>query len=118
MALEGLRVIIRFGFLQGPPGQRGQAGALRPMHVRCPTTKPTEVCYFGAAFEVLHARCDHEKVWHTKPDGAQVLTAHLPVVGLKDSSGKYLTQAQAAYPTLLNKKLASIIALALGVGVQ
>ena len=63
---------------------------------KAPTTKPTQVLYYGADFEQLRATCTHDY-------------AHRSVVGLKDENGLFMTRFMAAYPPELNDKLAKIM---------
>ena len=61
------------------------------------TTKPTIILSRGADFAVLRARCNHGRGAHPK------------VVSRKDENGIFKTQALAAYPEELNKRLAEIM---------
>ena len=73
------------------------------------TTKPTQVLYHQARFDLLGARCDHPSTSHTESDGSTTWAPHPPCVGLTAKSGDYVTKGLAAYPGTLNKRIAAII---------
>ena len=73
------------------------------------TTKPTQVLYYRARFDLLETRCNRPSTAQTAPDGRTRWASHPPCVGFTTKSGEYATKALAAYPASLNKRIAAIV---------
>ena len=88
---------------------------MRVVFDQCPygaeVRKPTQILYWGADFDTLHARCNHPVVTQTNEDGTTYQSAHPNLAGRKDHKGEYLTKKLAAYPKQFNEAIASILAV-------
>ena len=74
-----------------------------------PSTKPTQILYYGADFGKLEARCDHPFVEQVSHTGRKYQAPHPPVIQKRVGGGNYATNALAAYPYRLNVHLANVL---------
>ncbi len=78
------------------------------------TAKPTRLLFGGLALSHFSARCDHpKKEWrYNNREGvpSSCFAPHPPLAGRRRSDGAYATKAAAAWPSRMNKAIATAIA--------
>ncbi len=78
-----------------------------------PSTKPTAILFHRGGFITLRQRCNHERKWHSDPDGQQApsFAAHPTIWGSR-AAGVWRTKEAALYSPTLCRELARCVAVA------